>query len=50
MKGKRFTDKQITYALRQAEGGTRFIPDQNRWYEISLRSLRPICILGSLGS
>jgi hypothetical protein len=23
MKGKRFTDEQITYALRQAEGGTR---------------------------
>jgi putative transposase len=22
MKGKRFTDEQITYALRQAEGGT----------------------------
>ena len=23
MKGKRFTDEQITYALRPAEGGTR---------------------------
>jgi putative transposase len=22
MKGKRFTEEQITYALRQAEGGT----------------------------
>jgi len=22
MKGKRYTDEQITYALRQAEGGT----------------------------
>jgi hypothetical protein len=25
MKGKRFTDEQIAYALRQAEGGTRWL-------------------------
>jgi hypothetical protein len=25
MKGKRFTDEQITYALRQAEGGTAVV-------------------------
>jgi hypothetical protein len=34
MKGKRFTDEQIAYALRQAEGGTPvgesvFRPTQN---------------------
>lgn len=31
MKGKRFTDEQITYALRQAEGGTP-VADVRRQY------------------
>jgi hypothetical protein len=30
MKGKRFTDEQITYALRQAEGGTPVAADSGR--------------------
>lgn len=35
MKGKRYTEEQITYALRQAEGGTSNRGPYGKWGNVN---------------
>jgi hypothetical protein len=40
MKRSKFSEEQVVYALRQAEGGTPSATSADSWVSVTLRSMR----------